>query len=102
METNNWQAQFDKIFDPTSSSNQPPDIRGFIQSLLDQQKSELLEKITLKEKTINWYPEGIEPRGANPSEFAGYNQAVSDLEVLKANLTPPIEGKDETPSEEEN
>lgn len=52
-----------------------------IQSLLDQQRKELLEKISLKPLIHS----GIE-NDAGVAMIDGYNQAVADLEALKKTL----------------
>jgi ferredoxin-thioredoxin reductase catalytic subunit len=103
---------------------------AFIQSLLNQQKSELLQKITLEKEgchlcsrpllehseengiyfcPCNRWHDHKENTSSVPclnivgsDKDVGYNQAVSDLEVLKATFETPIEGKDENPAEPED
>jgi hypothetical protein len=89
-----WQEQFDKEImcgcqgegiERTHTTSNPERIRAFIQSLLDQQKKEILEKLRL-EKTgdKDTYEE---PGHCYQCDFIdGYNQAVSDLEELKKSL----------------
>jgi hypothetical protein len=71
--------QFDELVrDLTSVVPRPKsEVRTRIQSLLDQQKQELLEKINLEEKND----------ADNSAWDDGYNRAVSDLEELKKSLS---------------
>lgn len=68
------------------------DMKAFIQSLLDQQKKELLERITLKE---GWKPDPDDKRPVYENSAAhfwrGYNQAVFDLEEIKKQLSEEAE-----------
>jgi ribosomal protein S17E len=97
----NWQELFDKKFvnpfllnkklvnesDWWTKQTQPEKVKGFIQSLLNQQKKELLEKIVLKQRT----PE--EFTAAQRQSMSDYYQpgyiyqlAIDDLEALKQSL----------------
>jgi Fe-S cluster assembly scaffold protein SufB len=93
-----WQEEFNRKFKYLNSSyateaglvmyESSNDIKAFIQSTLDRQKKELLEKIRLKEKDadINNVQVGNFPSAINYHYSSGYNQAVADLEELKKNL----------------
>lgn len=91
----NWQEQFDnatgRLFNTIPLSIRWRDsLKAFIQSLLDQQKKELLEKVTLGKsklpRKLNT-PWGKVDATANEHFNEGYNQAVSDLEILKKSLS---------------
>lgn len=84
----NWQEEFIQGFvDEFNSTWKYPtdldDVYTFIQSLLDQQKKELLEKIKLRI---------IEIENVRYADYEyGYNQAVSDLEEIKQQLSEEAE-----------
>lgn len=86
-----WQEQFDKEFDKEYPSvrsytgGQLQDwVKTFIQSLLDQQRKEILEKLTLT-KFANKRQRVIDITSANFEYIftLGYNDAVENFENLK-------------------
>jgi hypothetical protein len=88
----NWQEEFDKRFAPNGKiiaagfGSLSSEIKAFIQSLLDSQKQEILEKIKLEEKTEGDGWEILEHCCPGDDVANGYNQAISDLEKLKKTL----------------
>lgn len=79
-----WQLQFDIFIDtlPQRVGETPREVlRDFIQSLLDQQKKELLEKIRLLPQSL------LVPQPPLEEYLRGYNQAVTDLEELKRSIS---------------
>jgi hypothetical protein len=115
---NNWREQFDKEFHNDSFyllHEEDQAIKSFIQQLLEDQKRELLEKITLEKKEQTRFkswtekgcsdcevPEGAFHKGDCSVLYAAhYHKAVTDLNAIKVTLETPIEGKDENPPEPE-
>jgi hypothetical protein len=85
------EEEFDELVrDLTSVVPRPTsEVRARIQSLLDRQRRELLQKIRLETSKLPKKldtPWGKVDATANQNFNEGYNQAVSDLEELKKSL----------------
>jgi hypothetical protein len=90
METNNWEQQFEEAFNRGIFINNLTGeashsrIKYFIQQSLFDQKREILEKLTLEKQP--YHVEGLPDDSVTVISNTGYNEAVSDLEALKATL----------------
>ena len=85
---NNWREQFNTLIrDLTSVTPRPKsEVRHRIQSLLDNQKQELLKKIKLRKLKFEDAICVASHYGCDNNCNEGYNNAVEDLEKLKKSI----------------
>ncbi len=81
----NWQEQFDKLPWLRDGFVNRDMLKDFIQSLLDQQKKKLLEKVNLVWEPAHTYA------SENADDYRmwdnGYKAAIRDLKALKKSLS---------------